>query len=637
MQAPDFAPKSPRRFWPASFIGRVGVIAAAWGLVMTALTLAAHWQSTPPENRPIQQLDADYVSSDTCLACHPGNHASWYASYHRTMTQVAKRDNLAAEMDGLAVSYADMDYLAERRGEDYFVRSKPTGAPAANYDNGRQIVLLTGSHNLQIFWLETGERRTLEQFPYAYIIAEKKWALVQDTFLLPPDLGNIYTKGDWNDGCINCHTTQGRARPAGDGRFDSQVTEFGIACEACHGEGRTHIDANRNPIRRFFYHLSGLSDPTIANPGRMDGPTAALACGQCHSIWAYDKAENIPRWDREGPKFRPGMDRLDSRWVVQPAVQDHAAEKAELLRDNPEFYERSFWSDGMVRVIGREYNGTVTSPCFKGGDFSCMTCHELHPDRMDATTLQQWKKGQLAPAMDGDQACLQCHTDLKNRIAEHTHHPVGSSGSSCYNCHMPRTTYGLLRASRAHQITSPTVVESVSHGRPNACNLCHLDQTLEWTAGKLHEWYDELPPALSQDERQLSAGVLWLLKGDAALRAIVGWHMGWAPAQQASGRDWLYPYLIFELNDPYSAVRFISWKSLQTLPGFEHFPYDHGMSDAQQKAALTQAYQQWWHERRNPGVAYPWRTALDADGLFRQETFERLLNQRDNRRIYLAE
>src|SRR5690606_16978310 len=152
--------------------------------------------------------------------------------------------------------------------------------------------------------------------------------------------------------------------------------------------------------------------------------------------------------------------------------------------------------------------------------------------------------------------------DMKNRIAEHTHHPVGSSGSSCYNCHMPRTTYGLLRASRAHEISSPTVVESVSHGRPNACNLCHLDQSLEWTAGKLHEWYGELPPALSQDERQLSAGVLWLLKGDAALRAIVAWHMGWTPAQQASGRDWLYPYLIFELNDPYSAVRFISWKSL---------------------------------------------------------------------------
>ena len=50
---------------------------------------------------------------------------------------------------------------------------------------------------------------------------------------------------------------------------------------------------------------------------------------------------------------------------------------------------------------------------------------------------------------------------------------------------MPRTTFGLLRAIRSHQVSSPTVKESVEYGRPNACNLCHLDQTLARTAEKL--------------------------------------------------------------------------------------------------------------------------------------------------------
>ena len=36
-----------------------------------------------------------------------------------------------------------------------------------------------------------------------------------------------------------------------------------------------------------------------------------------------------------------------------------------LLADDPGFVEDSFWSDGMVRVSGREYNGLIDSPCFK--------------------------------------------------------------------------------------------------------------------------------------------------------------------------------------------------------------------------------------------------------------------------------
>ena len=34
-----------------------------------------------------------------------------------------------------------------------------------------------------------------------------------------------------------------------------------------------------------------------------------------------------------------------------------------------------------------------------------------------------------------------------------------------------------------------------------------------------------------------AAGAQWLLKGDAAQRALIVWSMGWAPAQQASGHE----------------------------------------------------------------------------------------------------
>jgi len=54
--------------------------------------------------RPIQVTSDAYVSSDTCRACHPAEYASWRASYHRTMTQVATIDAVRADFDHVLVS-----------------------------------------------------------------------------------------------------------------------------------------------------------------------------------------------------------------------------------------------------------------------------------------------------------------------------------------------------------------------------------------------------------------------------------------------------------------------------------------------------------------------------------------------------
>jgi hypothetical protein len=297
-----------------------------------------------------------------------------------------------------------------------------------------------------------------------------------------------------------------------------------------------------------------------------------------------------------------------------------------------------FWSDGMVRVTGRELNGVIASPCYKGGKYSCLSCHEMHPTDTDPATLAAWRSTQqMAPKMETNQACLQCHAKFKTNLPAHTHHAAESSGSSCYNCHLPHTTYGLLRSIRSHQISSPNVLASTEHGRPNACNLCHLDKPLAWTAGKLADWYGQKSPALSDDDRYYSAGVQWLLKGDAGQRMLIVWSMGWAPAQKASGHEWFYPYLAFELNDPYAAVRFGAWKALQTLPGFSGYAFDYSADDAAQKEALALAYQHWWREVRKADGRYRPETVLDPSGLFRQDVFDRFLDQRSNRKIYLAE
>ena len=551
------------------------------------------------------------------------------------MTQIAAPEILPAGIDNLQLAFNGREYKTERHGDKFFVRSRPEGG---SYSEAQQIVLVTGSHNLRILWLETGEGRTLQQFPFAYITGEKIWAPVSATFLIPPEVKEYYSTGAWNGACMDCHVTQGQSRFVAGNKWDSRVAEFGIACEACHSEGREHIERNRNPIRRFKIHLTTKSDPTVTNPARLKGPESALACGQCHSVWAFNNMSDKLDFNRRGAAFRPGAHDLAQRFVVQPNAPDHPEQKEFIHRTEPDFFQNRFWGDGMVRVTGREFNGVQASPCFRGGDFSCISCHEMHLDSPGQTDANTWARtAQLKPKMDSDAACFQCHTDMSARLAAHTHHPADSSGSRCYNCHMPRTTFGLLRAMRSHQVSSPSVQESITYGRPNACNLCHLDQTLAWTAQNLHNWYKQPMPQLSADDQTIAAAVQWIVKGDAGQRALIAWGMGWESAQNVSGRDWLYPYLIYSMSDPYPAVRFDAWKSLQSLSGFSAYPFNYTADDRSIADSAAQAYEKWLREVRDPHTSHRPETLIDSDGHFREDVFQRLRRDRDEKPIILAE
>ena len=608
---------------------------SAAALVAFALYRDAQYEVIEPENRPINSLVEDYVSSNACRACHQDNYASWHASYHRTMTQVATPGTILGDMDGLLLAHDGREYKSERQGEKFFVRMKP---PGGEFGPPKEVVLLTGSHKLQMVWLETGEGRTLEQLPFGYIVAEKMWAPVNHTFLLPPQVKDYYAVGAWNGACMDCHVTQGRSRFVKGNRWDSTVAEFGIACEACHGEGRQHIAENKNPLRRFKMHLTGAPDATIKNAARLKGPESALACGQCHSVWAFENMEKKIDFNRHGSVFRTGEDQLGQRFVVQPNSEDHAEQKDFIQKTDPDFMKNRFWGDGMIRVTGREYNGVQASPCFKGGDFSCLSCHEMHPaEGTSREQLKQWRNAQLQPDMRGDKACLQCHQDMSTNISAHTHHSPGSEGSRCYNCHMPNTTFGLLQAMRSHQVSSPNVNESVEHGRPNACNLCHLDKTLAWTADNLRTWYNQTPPELSQDDKTLAASVQWIVKGDAGQRALLAWGMGWKPAQDVSGRAWLYPLLIYAMNDPYAAVRFDAWKSLQSLPGFEGHAFNYSASEQERADRVVETYRKWSREVRKPEDIFKPQTGLDQFGNLQPELFKRLRLERDESPVFLAE
>jgi hypothetical protein len=201
---------------------------------------------------------------------------------------------------------------------------------------------------------------------------------------------------------------------------------------------------------------------------------------------------------------------------------------------------------------------------------------------------------------------------------------------------MPYTGWGLLGAVRSHEISNPSVDETLETGRPNACNLCHLDKTLAWAAQHLEDGYGLVPPELDADETTVAASILWTLKGDAGQRALMAWAMGWEPAVEVSGTDWMVPYLAQLMEDPYDAVRYRAHKSLQRKPGYETIPYDALDSAGKQKLAARNIRQAWQFSRMAGGQRVV-ALLLDDTGKLDGGLFERLLRDRDERPVTLAE
>jgi hypothetical protein len=163
-----------------------------------------------------------------------------------------------------------------------------------------------------------------------------------------------------------------------------------------------------------------------------------------------------------------------------------------------------------------------------------------------------------------------------------------------------------------------------------------LDKTLAWTGDKLKEWYSQPVEPLSSEQKSVSAAVLWLLAGDAGQRALIAWHMGWQPAKEASGHDWMAPHLAQLLLDPYSVVRFISKRSLKRLPGYGDFAYDY-IAPAGERATAKAEALSIWEKHPGPMLRELGAVLLDADGQLKKAEVSRLLIRRNDRPMELLE
>lgn len=542
---------------------------ALTGVLMSVVTTSVQ---KPPPPRPIARVGEGFATSNTCRSCHPAEYSSWHDSFHRSMTRAAELGAVAApqlrqggrlqvETTGRTVElFGRGDQLWARLPDPGVTSAVPGEAYAAAFQAAPirdvRVELLTGSHHHQAFWVAGARKGELRALPAVYSMDEQRLLARRDAFLNPPDAPEQAVR--WNSNCVQCHAVAGQ--PAHDPTSDAFATsaaELGIACEACHGAGAEHVAAMQNPLTRYRARSGKPAALGIVNPKLLASERASQVCGRCHSYF-FPKDEAT--WWEHGfaESYRPGQDLAQAQLLLSPEVL--AAPGAPELGASA---DSLFYRDGTIRVGGREYNGLVRSPCFERGQgekkLSCLSCHSLHQGAPD---------DQLDPKKLANQACAQCHERQASNLAAHTHHAPSSPGSLCYNCHMPHTSYALLGAIRSHRVTSPSF-DAHSRDRPNACNLCHLEQSEAWAAERATALFGSRPGLQLDDATtrtsNVPAGAVFALSGDAAVRAITAAALGRhessneAPALREQLRALL-------AQDDYAAVRAIAQRSRSAKP-----------------------------------------------------------------------
>jgi hypothetical protein len=557
------------------------------------------------------------------------------------MTQTPTEESVVGDFNNVRLSGKDLDVRLFKEGHRFMAElnfRNPTSTGVY------PVVLTTGKHHQQWYWLGSPNSSEMMILPFVYLTAEKRW-IPRHTVLVNarlcqeerPEIAVFQAENDkWKTICIGCHTTHGQPQPKDERGLPSpvaRVAEFGISCEACHGPGAAHVRANTELGAKDSARRAG-----IVNPAKLGHERSSEVCAQCHSVFYHRSEKSSQSWLQDGYSYRPGDDLFAD--PLQLVLRGRREFRAKQPAHVPDLVEAgSFWSDGMCRATGREFSGTLESPCYQRGEMSCLSCHAMHQSAGDGRTRNEWAAGQLKPGMNGNRACSQCHDRFNDsgQLTRHTHHTADSTGSNCYNCHMPHTSYGLLKAVRSHEINSPSVAQSLQTGRPNACNQCHQDQTLAWTADHLATWYKQPKPKMKPDEEQVAASVLWALRGDAGQRAITAWSFGWPEAQKVSGASWQAPFLAALLDDPYPAVRFSAHRSLRRLEGFADFEYDFIGTPAALSAAPQRARQVWEQTRGGAQRPFVRATLMDAKGQVLDADFQRLLKLRDDRPVFIAE
>jgi len=388
-----------------------------------------------------------YVGAAACAKCHADNYRKWAHSRHSRMLQPATPESVKGDFARGHIKLRDLSYaLRERDGAFYIAESELSGKLKEH-----RVDYTLGSRRIQ-HYLTTLPSGRIIVLPPTWDVLRKQWFHNYD--IADPDESGEITVQVWNKGCYSCHVSQEQKNYSSEeDQYKTAWLDFGTNCERCHGPGSEHLRHYAAPAP------SSTGSHDIVLQTRLDPARNTMVCAQCHSFRDI-YAEGFNAGDDYYDFFVPILE------YSQPLDKDPA-----------------YWPDGRTRRFSNDAFGLWQSECFLRGGATCVSCHSA-PHEVDIE-----KNVQLRP--DANALCSQCHAAIQNALASHTHHATGSAGSSCVECHMPRTVSSIKAEIRDHSIGIPVPENTMKYGIPNACNLCHRDRDPQWAREAMDKWYGD--------------------------------------------------------------------------------------------------------------------------------------------------
>ncbi len=411
---------------------------------------------------------ATFVGSDACAACHKSEAASWHASQHALAMDHATDKSVLGDFHDVSFEHGGVKSRFFRQDGKFMVETDgPDGKLAAF-----EVKYTFGVDPLQQYLVPFPDGR-IQALPIAWDTRPReqggqRWFHLYPNEAIPHDDVLHWTKlnQNWNFMCAECHSTGVKKNyDAARDRFATTWAEINVGCEACHGQGSSHVawahaekswwpagksdDPQKGLLVRFDDRtgVSWTTDPATGNPHRSMPPDLLRkeveTCGLCHAR----RAEFSEAW-------------VPGRWLSDTHSVSTLAHGL-------------YQADGQMLDEVYNYGSFKQSRMFAAG-VSCSDCHDPHSAEL---------------RLPGDGVCLQCHQPAKYETASHSHHEGVTPAIGCPACHMPARNYMVVDTRHDHSFRVPRPDLSVSLGTPNACNDCHRDKTATWAAAAVAGWF----------------------------------------------------------------------------------------------------------------------------------------------------
>ncbi|HRZ01655.1 MAG TPA: multiheme c-type cytochrome, partial [Burkholderiaceae bacterium] len=471
------APASGRRavLILLALLSLAAVAAMVWMGSSPAPTAPAPAQIVPARTAPPQApIDAQFIGSQACAACHAAQFKDWSGSQHHAAMAAATETTVLGNFRDARLRHAGVESSFFRRDGKYFVRTDGPDGKLADFEVSRVF----GVYPLQQYLTEFPDGR-VQVLPLAWDARAREQG-GQRWFHVHPDekldhrdeLHWTRPAYNWNHMCADCHSTEVRkGYDAAANAYRSGYREISVGCEACHGPGSAHAAWAKGGAE-------GDPQLTVRLDGRRGG------------AWTIDAATGNARRSAPRPHERE----------IEVCAQCHArrgqiAEGYVAGRPFLDHYRPAlplaplYHADGQQRDEVFIWGSFLQSKMYQQG-VSCADCHDPHTGKTRA---------------QGNAVCAQCHLPAKYDTAAHTQHAAGKPGSQCVDCHMPATTYMVVDPRRDHGFRIPRPDLTASTGAPNACGSCHAKQGPAWAAEQIRQRWGGTRPGLQRYAEALAA------------------------------------------------------------------------------------------------------------------------------------